>query len=75
LEDVSKANSELDFILETNGLLLGYEPKFVSRLAKLDKLQVRVALKDWDEQSFERISEAEGKFFELPPKRIKGFTG
>jgi uncharacterized Fe-S cluster-containing radical SAM superfamily protein len=71
LEAVSKANPRLDFILETNGLLFGYEPEFVSRLAKFNKLEVRVALKGWDEESFERISGAEGKFFELPLKGLK----
>jgi uncharacterized Fe-S cluster-containing radical SAM superfamily protein len=71
LEEVSKENPRLDFILETNGLLFGCEPEFVSRLAKFDKLEVRVALKGWDEESFERISGAERRFFELPLKGLK----
>jgi uncharacterized Fe-S cluster-containing radical SAM superfamily protein len=71
LEAVSKANPGLDFILETNGLLFGYEPEFVNRLAEFDKLRVRVALKGWDEESFESISGAEGRFFEMPLRGLK----
>lgn len=75
LEAVSKANLRLNFILETNGLLFGCKPEFVSRLAKFDKLEVRVALKGWDEESFQRISGARGEFFELPLKGLKYLLG
>lgn len=75
LEAVRKANPALEFILETNGLLFGREPEFVRRLAKFEKLEVRVALKGWGEKSFERISGAEGRFFELPLRGLKDLLG
>jgi uncharacterized Fe-S cluster-containing radical SAM superfamily protein len=34
LQDISNADPGLDFILATNGLLLGYEPGFVQRLSQ-----------------------------------------
>jgi uncharacterized Fe-S cluster-containing radical SAM superfamily protein len=43
----------------------------VADLSKYRRLQVRVSLKGWDEQSFERISGAEGRFFELPLKGLR----
>lgn len=66
LKDVYKANPGLDFILETNGLLLGHGPGFVRRLSQFERLEVRVALKGYDEESFEGISGSERRFFELP---------
>jgi uncharacterized Fe-S cluster-containing radical SAM superfamily protein len=70
LEDIYKANPLLDFILETNGLLLGYKPEFVRRLSKFERLGVRVALKGFDDVSFEAISGAERSFFHLPMKGL-----
>jgi len=55
----------LDFILETNGLLLGMQPEFIDRL-NLPNLHIRVAVKGWDEAGFEKISGAYGTFFEYP---------
>jgi len=70
LKDVYKANPGLDFILETNGLLLGYGPGFVQRLSQFERLEVRVALKGFDEGSFENVSGSEKRFFELPIKGL-----
>ncbi len=70
LEDIYKANPGLDFILETNGLLLGYVPGFVQRLSQFERLGVRVALKGYDDKSFEDISGSEKRFFELPIKGL-----
>lgn len=55
----------LDFILETNGLLIGLQPEFIDRL-NLPNLHVRVAIKGWDEASFEEISGAKAAYFEYP---------
>ncbi len=56
LKDRYKANPGLDFILETNGLLLGYWPGLALRLSQFESLEVRVAIKGYDEESFEGIS-------------------
>ena len=59
-----------EFILETNGLILGLNEKFCKRLSEYPIL-IRVSIKGWDEKSFEKISGAEGKFFTYPLKAIK----
>jgi uncharacterized Fe-S cluster-containing radical SAM superfamily protein len=75
LEDIYKANPLVDFILETNGLILGYEPEFVRRLSQFERLGVRVALKGFDDVSFEAISGAERNFFHLPMKGLHNLIG
>jgi uncharacterized Fe-S cluster-containing radical SAM superfamily protein len=75
LGDIYKENPLLDFILETNGLLLGYEPEFVRRLSQFKRLGVRVALKGFDDVSFEAISGAKRSFFHLPMKGLQDLIG
>jgi len=70
IELVLDKKPEITFILETNGIILGYREKFCERLANYPIL-VRVSLKGWDEKSFELISGAEGKFFEFPLIALK----
>jgi uncharacterized Fe-S cluster-containing radical SAM superfamily protein len=60
----------LRFILETNGLFLGLHPDFIARL-KMPKLSVRVAVKGWDEPSFQHITGADEKYFEYPLLGLK----
>ncbi|MEE9376492.1 MAG: radical SAM protein [Candidatus Lokiarchaeia archaeon] len=52
---------DITFILETNGILL--DEKYVKELSKFENLYVRISLKGVDEESFEKITGAEGKFF------------
>ncbi len=51
----------ITFILETNGILLDKE--YVKELSKFENIYVRVSLKGVDEETFEKITGAEGKFF------------
>jgi len=71
LEEISRANPWLDFVLETNGLLFGCYPQFAAALRGFNRLQVRVCLKGWDEKSFETISGAEGMCFQLPLRGLR----
>jgi len=71
LDGIYKENPVLDFILETNGLLLGYEPRFVRRLSQFEGLEVRIALKGFDGESFEGISGSERRFFDFPVKGLR----
>lgn len=71
LDKVSRANPWLDFVLETNGLLFGSQPEFARALAGFRRLHVRVSLKGWDGRSFEQISGAEGRFFEVPLEGLR----
>lgn len=49
------------FILETNGILL--DESYVQELSKYENIYVRVSLKGVDEESFEKITNAEGRYF------------
>jgi uncharacterized Fe-S cluster-containing radical SAM superfamily protein len=61
------------FILETNGLLLGYMPELADMLEGLD-ITVRVAIKGWNEKSFERITGADGSAFRYQLIALKELT-
>ena len=71
LEEINQADPRMEFVLETNGLLIGSDTSFTKRLAEFKRLQVRVSLKGWDGESFERVSGAQGRFFEVPLNGIK----
>lgn len=58
-------NRDLTFILETNGLLLGYYPQFIGRI-NIPHLNVRVAIKGWDPLSFQHITGADKDYFDYP---------
>jgi uncharacterized Fe-S cluster-containing radical SAM superfamily protein len=57
------------FILETNGILLNEE--FVKELSKFSNIFVRVSLKGINKTTFERITGAEGKFFDYQLNALK----
>jgi uncharacterized Fe-S cluster-containing radical SAM superfamily protein len=62
------------FIIETNGLILGARPELIGPLKGLD-LAVRISMKGWDGESFERISGAKREFFEYPLIALKQLIG
>ncbi len=68
---ISSRNPFLDFILETNGFFLGFNPEFAKELSGFRRLFVRVSIKGWDEESFERITGARGEFFHYPIEAIR----
>jgi len=71
---VIKAFEGFEFILETNGLILGYYPELVEQLAQFkDFLFVRISIKGWDEKSFEKISGAKGEYWIYQLKALKLF--
>jgi uncharacterized Fe-S cluster-containing radical SAM superfamily protein len=70
VEKIYSEEPSAEFILETNGLILGLNEKFCKKLVDYPIL-VRVSIKGWDEKSFEKISGAEGKFFVYPLKAIR----
>jgi uncharacterized Fe-S cluster-containing radical SAM superfamily protein len=61
----TEQDKNLTFVLETNGLLLGYHPEFIKRL-KIPRLTIRVAIKGWDPLSFQQITGADKEYFEYP---------
>ncbi|MGD2250507.1 MAG: radical SAM protein [Candidatus Methanofastidiosia archaeon] len=59
--------SEYLFILETNGILLGSDIHYVSKLAEFkEKLYVRVSFKAGTSHGFEERTGAKAEFFEVP---------
>lgn len=65
-----KTNPQCRFVLETNGLMLGYHPKFIQRLSP-ENLMVRIAIKGVDEATFEKITGAGKEFFDYPLRAVK----
>ncbi len=71
LRYVANSNYPL-FILETNGILLGYDRSYVTQLAEFrDKLYVRVSFKAATAEGFTQRTGARGKSFQLPFKALK----
>jgi len=52
------------FILETNGLLIGYDESYARDLAKFDNIVVRVSFKGTTPEEFELLTGAERRFYE-----------
>ena len=50
------------FILETNGILLGFNKKYVEELSKFENLHVRVCLKGCNAEEFSMLTGAENGF-------------
>ena len=69
LEIVS--DSPYTFILETNGILLGVDERYVEELSKFPKLHVRISLKAGTPERFELITGADKKAFWHPLKAIE----
>ena len=59
-----------DFILETNGLMFGYSPDLADLFVGLN-VAVRITVKGWDEESFEKITGAKGEFFRYQLKALE----
>ena len=51
-------NSNLLFILETNGILLGYDKKYIEQLSKFNNLHIRVCLKGCNPEEFSFLTGA-----------------
>lgn len=67
---VFKEKVSFKFVIETNGLILGYRRDLIKYL-KFPNLQVRIAIKGVDEKSFESITGAKKDFFIYPIRAVK----
>jgi uncharacterized Fe-S cluster-containing radical SAM superfamily protein len=67
---VFKKKAWSKFVIETNGLVLGYRSNLIKYL-KFTNLQVRIAIKGVDEKSFESITGAKKDFFIYPIRAVK----
>lgn len=71
LELVNQSKYQL-FILETNGIILGYDKSYVKRLAEFkDKLYVRVSFKAAAPEGFTQRTGTIGEYYKLPFKALK----
>ncbi len=59
------------FILETNGLLIGYDPSYARDLAEFPNLVVRVSLKGACEKEFHALTGADPSFFRIQLKSLE----
>jgi len=71
LELVLSQRTDLVFILETNGLILGYQKELILNLKGFKNLSIRIAIKAWDEESFTQITGADKEFFIYPLLALK----
>jgi uncharacterized Fe-S cluster-containing radical SAM superfamily protein len=58
-------NKRIQFILETNGILIGADETYAQDLALFPFLHARVSLKGCDEEEFARLTGADPKGFQL----------
>ncbi|MEN2974409.1 MAG: radical SAM protein [Candidatus Caldarchaeales archaeon] len=64
-------NSGLEFILETNGIIIGSEPDYAKQLVKYRCLVVRVSLKGCNRTDFHKITLARPEYFDLQLKALE----
>ena len=63
--------SEFVYILETNGMTLGDDPKFARSLKRYKNLHVRVSIKGCSQEEFHRLTGARKSAYELPFKALR----
>ncbi len=69
LEFVEQSNYQ--FILETNGILIGYDKSYAKALSKYSRVHVRVSLKGTSEDEFSRLTGAKPEFFSYQLKALE----
>ena len=69
LELVDQSN--LQFILETNGILIGHDRHYADQLSKFSNLHVRVSLKATNPEQFSRLTGATPTAFDLQIEALK----
>lgn len=67
-------NKSLNFILETNGILLGNDRNFSRALSDFRFLHVRVSLKGCNEDDFEKLTGASSQGFEFQLQSLKNLV-
>lgn len=65
---------DLHFILETNGILLGYHPDYAEDLARFPNVHVRVSLKGACEAEFSRLTGAAPEAFDWQLQALRNLS-
>ncbi len=63
-------DSEFVYVLETNGMILGNDPNYVSALSKYKRLHVRVSIKGDNPEQYHELTGADQDSYELPYKAL-----
>jgi uncharacterized Fe-S cluster-containing radical SAM superfamily protein len=71
---LSKIPPDLLFILETNGILIGYDSSYARDLSRFGNLYIRVSLKGTTEEEFSRLTGANPDGFGLQMQALKNLT-
>jgi len=71
IQVLSLVPRNLTFILETNGLLIGYDETFAEELSEFKNIQVRVSLKGTTAQEFAQLTGADKEAFDLQMKALE----
>jgi uncharacterized Fe-S cluster-containing radical SAM superfamily protein len=74
LEVIRHVPTDLQFILETNGILLGHDTSYAADLAEFPHLYVRVSLKGACEKDFSLLTGAQPETFSLQLRALKNLT-
>jgi uncharacterized Fe-S cluster-containing radical SAM superfamily protein len=59
------------FILETNGILIGYRRDYAELLSMFSNIAVRISIKGCSEEEFEKITGADKVFFSFQLQALK----
>jgi len=69
---LKEKNKNFEFIIETNGLILGYYTELIKNLKPYKNfIFVRISIKGWDGYSFEKVSGAKKDYFIYPIIALK----
>ncbi len=71
LEVLDLIPRDIFFILETNGIMIGYDESFAEDLSLFKKLHVRVSIKGTTEEEFAKLTGAKGEGFSLQLKALE----
>jgi len=66
---------EFQFILETNGILIGHDPSYAKDLSCFPHLSVRVSLKGASPEDFTRLTQIKPEGFDYPLKALEYLVG
>jgi uncharacterized Fe-S cluster-containing radical SAM superfamily protein len=65
---VERLDSNLSFVLETNGMMIGEDEKYTEDLSRFLNIHVRLSFKTGSPENFERITNRPKEWFELQIK-------
>ena len=63
--------SEFIFVLETNGMTIGNDPRFARELSQFKNLHVRVSIKGTTKEEYNKLTGAMSSSYDLPYKALE----